>query len=91
MEHGHRHVDDVVGAEPETIGKHDPGRGQLVVRAPNRFGITAGSGSEDEHQQIVGLRRRCVGRRIGEGRQQFRPGRRIHVDHPDVAEIDVVE
>ena len=53
VEQWHRQVAGVRVPQPETVCQHHPGPGHLLVRAADRFGVTAGAGGEDQHEQIV--------------------------------------
>ena len=51
-------VEHVVGAEPEPLGQHRPGEGDLLVGDPDRLRLAARARGEDQHEQRVVRRTR---------------------------------
>ena len=60
----HRHVHRVRGGKPEPAGQHLPGEGDLPVGASDRLRLPARPGCEDQHEQVLGRRRRDVQRSV---------------------------
>lgn len=91
MEHRHREVDDVIGADLEPLGEHRATRREGALRATDRFGITGGAGGEDQHHQVVGRDVTGVDERLGRRVDQIGPLLCVGVDDADPGQRHVVE
>jgi hypothetical protein len=85
VEQRHRHVADIVGAQPEALRHRHSGDRDLAVAAPHRLGVTAGARRVDEHEQVAGVRVAHDQRRIGERCHLRCPRVGIDIDVLDVA------